>query len=104
MKKLVFSWNIPKRKRFLEMEKDLTQFFGLIRKLSKHGWSKSQIKAMIGNAFWYDNVKNNLSKDIEIWLLGRINRIIELNPHLGEDENIEPAGDFVNTSECVEPW
>jgi len=67
------------KKLEVEMSQDLTKFFGLIRKLSQHGWSKSQIQAMVGNAFWYDNVKNDLSNDIRIWLKGRIDRIKELN-------------------------
>lgn len=64
------------------LKKDLTEFHGLIRKLSQHGFGQSQIKAMVGNAFWYDNVKNNLSKEIQIWFEGRRDRIIELNSHL----------------------
>ncbi len=86
MTESIYSWNIPKRKLFVDMEKDLTDFHGLIRKLSNYGWGRAQIQAMVGNAFWYDNVKNNLSDEINIWLLGRIRRIVEFNPHLGEDE------------------
>ena len=69
---------------FIDMKNDLTEFFGLIRKLANHGWSEGEIKAMVGGAFWYFKVKNDLSKDINIWFESRKKRIIELNPHLEE--------------------
>ena len=82
--KIEFYWMIPKQPKFIEIANDVTEFFGLVRKLSNHGYSRDIIKTMVANAFWYDQVKNDLSKDIEIWVLSRVNRLIELNPHLGD--------------------
>lgn len=63
-----------------EIIKDVTEFFGLIRKLSNHGYSQNIIETMVANAFWYDRVKNNLSNEINIWSKSRIDSIMRLNP------------------------
>jgi len=70
----------------IEIKNDLTQFHGLVVKLSKHGFSISQIKAIVGNCYHYDVVKNNLANEINIWHKGRIESILRLNPHLNEEE------------------
>jgi hypothetical protein len=84
MSKIEYSWQIPDNPIFTEIAKDLTDFFGLIRKLSQHGFTEDDMKTMVFSAFYYDKVKNDLSKEINIFLISRVNRIIELNPHLGE--------------------
>lgn len=83
MNEIKFSWQIPKKPIFTEIANDLTGFFSLIKKLSQHGFTETQMKTMVYSAFWYDRVKNNLSKEIDIFLISAVNRIIKLNPHLG---------------------
>ena len=66
----------------IEIMKDLTEFHGLIRKLNDHGFSKDKIISMVGNAFWYDRARNNMTDNISIWHKTRIEEILKSNPHL----------------------
>ena len=70
----------------IEIKNDLTQFHGLVRKLSQHGFSESQIKAIVANCFWYDVMKNDLANVIDVWHKGRVESILKLNPHLNEEK------------------
>ena len=86
MRKIEYSWQIPDNPLFTEIAKDLTDFFGLIRKLSQHGFTETNMETMVFSAFYYDKVKNDLSNDINMFLISRVNRIIELNPQSGKNK------------------